>query len=245
MVHLWECHPKPKPGRQNKPMQRQTLPAESAVSPPSLLLSLPCSLNKHLCPSGGDVAQRGTPSSSLTHLCWLTPLGASAELGQTLSLTHSHTRPRGPEFLDVFRLLGVTSCSFDGGGGHEASPLWKISARRGKPQLVFPLCKQPPSRPAPRINPSLPSPFQTTQWHINKHAAHTNKAHSCTAAGRERRVGRWANALQSTARGLQALREQISCSHHKIFIWRKPIGGPSAFPGEKYTHLTLKRIFLS
>lgn len=47
----------------------------------------------------------------------------------------------------------------------------------------------PRPHPPNRINPRLPSPFRTTRWHINKHAAHTNKARSCTPAAREGRVG--------------------------------------------------------
>lgn len=46
----------------------------------------------------------------------------------------------------------------------------------------------------------------------------------------------------STAEGLQALKEQMSCSNHKIFIPCKLVGEPSAFPGEKCTHLTLSSL---
>lgn len=183
LVHLWECHPKPKRGRQNKPMQRQTLPAESADSPPSLLPSLPALWTNTPVPVEATWRrERRPPAPSPTSVDshrweWVLNWGKP-----------SARPPRGLGFLEVFRLLGVTSCPNDG-GGREASPPWKVSAHRGKPQLVFSLCKQPPPRPPPRIDPSLPSPFQTTQWHINKHAAHTNTAHSCTPAGRERRVG--------------------------------------------------------
>lgn len=111
-----------------------------------------------------------------------------------------------------------------------------VNRVQGEAAAYFCSYYYPPTLCKPRPAFSI-SYTNTNKATLNKHSLPCMLRHNYTHRQKEKK--RCSNALLHIDKLFQALKKQISCSHHKTFISCKLVGGPSAFPGEKYAHLTL------
>lgn len=151
LLQLWHYHPEPDLVEATSPGKANTPCSASHVS------SLPCPLNKQLCPNGGYVEGRGT-LRSIDELPLSSVDSPRCEQGLART-THCWCLCY---VMYTFPLLSFTD--LPPMAEQPAAVKCKHSPREASAH--FSLYKHP----QPWTNQSLPSPFHTAQWHINTHA---------------------------------------------------------------------------